>query len=169
MFVELFLISALGASAAGIAYLHHHSAEEKKADQKRRLEEEAQFRASLLNELRKPRSAKFRLSEFSAKCNIPGDVAQRVAEDIYSAFYGKVIEDLVVTDKEREKLGWISDALELENARLGLIESRVKAGHYKQAVNGVLADGEVTIDEVASLEEIRRAGYIEKRRLSTYG
>jgi hypothetical protein len=163
MFIELLLLSGLGASAAGMAYLHHHSIEERKADEKRRRQEEAQFRVSLLQELRKPRSGGFRLSEFSERCSIPGDVADRVAEDIYSAFYGKVIADLVVTEKEREKLDSLSGALEIDHARKGLIENKVREEQYKQAVNGVLADGQVTPEEAATLEQIRRAMGISKK------
>jgi hypothetical protein len=163
VFIEVLLLSGLVASAAGIAYLHHHSTQEKKASQKRRQEEEAQFRVSLMHELRKPRSGRFRLSEFSAKCNIPGDVAHRVAEDIYSALYGKVIADLVVTEKERDKLDWLSGALELNSERKGLIEIKVKEEQYKRAVDGVLADGHVTLEEAASLDQIRRAMGISKK------
>ena len=51
MLVELILLSGLGASAAGIAYLHHHSHSRKEGRPKRRDEEEARFQTSLLNKL----------------------------------------------------------------------------------------------------------------------
>jgi HNH endonuclease len=156
MLIEVLLLSGLGASAAGVVYLHHHSTEEKKAKQKKQREEEAQFRRSLLHELRKPQSGSLSLSEFSARCDIPRDVAARIAEDIYGALYSKIAADLVVTEKEREKLDWLSGALELDNTRKGMIETRVKEAKYEQAVNSVLADGEVTLEEAAGLEQIRR-------------
>jgi HNH endonuclease len=162
MFVELLLVSALGASAAGIAYLRHHSIKEKKANEKRRQEEEAQFRLSLLHEVGRPRFKTFRLSEFSAKCEIPKDVADRVAEEIYSSLYRSVIADCVVSAKEREKLDWLAGGLEIDAARIGRIEKRVKEGKYEQAVNGVLADGQITPEEAAQLEQTRRLIGISK-------
>ena len=64
------------------------------------------------------------------RCNIPDNVARRVAEDIYGA-YGKVIGDLVVTEKERERLDWLSGALRLDGVDLGLIGADARRGDTK--------------------------------------
>ena len=104
MFIELLLVSSVGACFGGIAYLRHYSVQEKKADAKKRQEQEAQFRVSLLHELRKSRSTEFRLSSFAAKCELPKGVADRVADEIYSALYRRVIADGIVNEKERSEL-----------------------------------------------------------------
>ena len=163
MFVELLLLSAVGASAAGIAYLHHHSIEERKAQEKSRQEQEQQFRLALLHELRKPRSNEFRLSLFSAKCEIPKDMADRVAEEIFSALYQKLIADGVVDAKEQDELEWLATVLELDAARIRDIGTRVKEQKYKQAVDGVLADGKITAEEAEQLERIRNQMGVSKR------
>ena len=156
MFVELLLVSALGASAAGIAYLRHHAIEERKGQEKKRQEQESQFCLALLHELRRPRPNGFRLSVFSAKCEISKEMADRVAEDIYSALFRKVIADGIVNPKEQVELQWLSSALELDSAQLVAIERRVKEQKYVQAVSGVLADGMITPEEAEQLERIRR-------------
>jgi hypothetical protein len=156
MVVELLLLSGLAASAAGIAYLSHYNLKETKAREKRLQKEEAQFRAAVLQELRSPKSRAFRISEFSAKCEMPQDVAVRVADEIYGSLFQKVIADGTIDARKREKLSWICEALEIDAGRTGLIEMRAKQAAYERAVDGVLADGEITGEEAASLELLRQ-------------
>ena len=156
MVVELLLLSGLGASAAGMAYLYHYNLTENKAREKRLQEEETQFRSAVLQELRQPKSNGFRLSEFSARCEIPTEVADRVADHIYSRVYRKLIALGAIDAKKRDKLFGLSQALELDASRLGLIEQRAKQAAYGEAVDGVLADGDITGDEAVGLEQLRR-------------
>jgi uncharacterized tellurite resistance protein B-like protein len=161
MIGELLLASSLGASAAGIGYLYHYSAQEKKAREARRREEESAFRTALLHELGKKRSS-FRLSEFTAKSEVPEDFANRVAEEIYAGLYRKVVADGVITPEEQTKVSRLAQALELETEQIRRIEQRAKEEAYAQAVDGVLADGTITGAEAASLELLRRGFGISK-------
>jgi tellurite resistance protein len=156
MFVELLLVTAVGASAAGIAYLNHYSTQERKALEKKRQEDERQFRLSLLRELRRPRSKDFRLSDFRTKCEVSKELAERTADEIYSEFCRKVVADGIVNSKEQAELEWLTVALELDAVRVQTIVKRVKEEKYKQAVDDVLADGTITPEEAAHLECIRR-------------
>lgn len=163
MIAELFLLSTLGAGAAGLGYLFHHNEKEKKAREVKRKEEESQFRVALLHELRKPGSTAFRLSEFGARCGMLRTLADQVAEEIYGKFYRKVVADGVITAEEQAQMSWLSAALELDAARLGQIEQRVKATTYRETVEGVLADGEITREEAAALDQLRRGLGISKQ------
>ena len=101
-------------------------------------------------------STEFRLSSFAAKCEIPKGVADRVADEIYSALYRRVIADGIVNEKERSELAWLSSALELDADRISVIEKRCREQKYDRAVETVLADGTVTPEEADELEKIRR-------------
>ncbi len=162
MVIELLLVSSLGAIVAGTVYVRHLLIQEKKADASRRREEEAQFRVALLHELRRSKSSAFRLSEFRAKCEIPKDAADRIGEEIYGALYAKFLVDGITTAKDRKQLDSLSQALEIDTARMCVIEKRVREARYEQAVSGALADGEITPEEAAQLEQIRRQMGISK-------
>jgi tellurite resistance protein len=156
MVIELIMVSGLGACAAGIAYLLQHSAYEKKAEREQRDKEEAQFRLSLLQEIRNPNAGEFRISDFAAKCGMAKSVVDRVAENVYGTLFGKAIADGSISNREREKLRWLSRALELSPDQIAIIESRRKEEKYQSAISAVLADGEITSEEVTDLERIRK-------------
>jgi hypothetical protein len=156
MIGELLLISSSAACTAGFGYLFHYNMQEKKAREAKRREEEARFRSALLHELGKKRPSSFRLSEFVTKCEVPGDLAARVAEDDYARFYRKVVADGVITPEEQKKVTWLTQALELDSGQVHQIEQRAKEATYAQAVSGVLADGTVTGEEAANIEFLRR-------------
>jgi hypothetical protein len=162
MVIELFLFSSVGAILVGTAYVRHLLIQEKKASERKRQEGEAQFRLLLQHELRSPSSGTFRLSEFSAKCAIPKNVADRVADDIYCASYHKVLVSGITAAKDRKRLDSLAQVLEIDTARMCLIEKRAREAKYEQAVSGVLADGEITSEEAAHLEQIRRQMGISK-------
>ncbi len=163
MIGALILVLTIGAGAAGIGYLIHYNAQEHRAREALRREEEARFRTALLHELGKRRGSSFRLSEFIAKCEVPDDLARRVAEDVYACYYRKVIADGVIAQEEQTRIGLLTRALEIDQEQVRRIEQYAKEQTYSQAVDGVLADGAVTDDEARSLESLRRGLGISKQ------
>ena len=150
------LIFTIGAGAAGIGYLVYYNAQENKSREAKSREEETQFRALLLHELGKRQRTSFRLSEFSAKCEVPDELARRVAEDIYASYYRKVIADGTIAPEEQKRITLLTQALEIDPEQVRRIEQHARENAYSQAVDGVLADGTVTDEEVRSLESFRR-------------
>ncbi len=150
------LFFTIGAGAAGIGYLVYYNAQENKAREAKRREEETQFRALLLHELGKKQRTSFRLSEFSAKCEVPDEIARRVAEDIYASYYRKLIADGTIAPEEQKRITLLTQALEIDPEQVRRIEQHARKQAYSQAVDGVLADGRVTDEEARSLESLRR-------------
>lgn len=159
----LILLFTMGASAAGIGYLLHYNAQEKRAREAKQREDESRFRAALVRELGNRRGSSFRLSEFSARCEVPGDLARRVAEDIYAAYYRKVVAQGVIAPEEQTRTGLLVQALEIGPEQARLIEQHAREQTYTQAVDNVLADGSVTEEEARSLESLRRGLGISKQ------
>ena len=149
------LIFTIGAGAAGIGYLVYYNAQENKSREAKSREEETQFRALLLHELGKRQRTSFRLSEFSAKCEVPDELARRVAEDIYASYYRKVIADGTIAPEEQKRITLLTQALEIDPEQVRRIEQHAREQAYSQAVDGVLADGRVTDEEARSLESLR--------------
>lgn len=163
MIGALILVLTIGAGAAGIGYLIHYNAQEHRAREAQRREEESRFRSALLHELGRRRGSSFRLSEFIAKCEVPDDLARRVAEDVYACYYRKVIADGVIAQEEQTRIGLLTRALEIDQEQVRRIEQHAREQTYSQAVDGVLADGAVTDEEARSLESLRRGLGISKQ------
>lgn len=163
MIGALILFFTLGASAAGIGYLIHYNAQENRAREAKRREEESRFRAALLHELGKRRGTSFKLSEFSAKCEVSNDLAGRVAEDIYASYYRKVIADGMIAPEEQVRIRLLTQALEIDPEQISRIEQYAREQAYTQAVDGVLADGAITDEEARGLESLRRGLGITKQ------
>ncbi|MHB1556447.1 MAG: HNH endonuclease [Isosphaeraceae bacterium] len=163
MIGALILVFTIGVGAVGIGYLIHYNAQEHRARETQRREEESRFRAALLHELGRRQGSSFRLSEFIAKCEVPDDLARRVAEDVYACYYRKVIVDGVIAREEQTRIGLLTRALEIDQEQVRRIEQHAREQTYSQAVDGVLADGAVTDEEARSLETLRRGLGISKQ------
>ena len=161
MIVAMILL-CLGASAAGVGYLLYYNTQEKRTHEAQRREEESRFRAALLEELGKKQRSTFRLSEFSAKCEVPDDVARRVAEDIYASYYRHIVVDGTIKPEEQARVTLLTRALEIDPEQVRRIEHRAREQVYTRAVDGVLADGIVTEEEARDLELLRRGLGISK-------
>jgi tellurite resistance protein len=81
--------------------------------------------------------------------------ADLVADDMFRKVADRFAQDGVITEKERGRLGHLSNALEMSSARADRIESESKSDRYRRAVSEAIADGTVTHEEAYLLNKLR--------------
>ena len=160
MIPELLLLSVFAGAAGTAVYLYreHVSSQRGREEEERsRLRKlEAEFRSALLQEIKSQRG-QIDFTEYVERCEIPTEIADRVAQDLYLALCKKVVSDGVITETERAQLADLRPALGLSLDMALRIEGEAKANHYKTAVASALSDGQIGEKEANELYRLRRS------------
>jgi hypothetical protein len=154
VFCLTFLVS--GCAAGGLIHdglrARRVRREEEEAE---RAKESERFRRILVRELQ---TRKIRDFDFSALVEEQGTrrfEADTAAAAVFRHFSNQVVADGVITDEERARMDRLARMLEIDPARVAVIEAAAKAERFRSAVDEVLADGVVTEEESRWLESLR--------------
>ncbi len=115
----------------------------------------SRFRALLASELTSRPLEDLDYSGLLATSGIARRDADAVADEMFRSLADRFAQDGVITDKERESLKDLAQALKISPDRAGRIEAAAKTARYHQAVSDALADGTVTEEEARLLNRLQ--------------
>ncbi len=161
MIAHLIVVGAVMASAGAVVFLVFYLLKVRR-ETRRRLQ--TQFRQALIQRLRKVNKARFSFEAFVKETGVPPDLARQGAQEVYAAFFEKLLEQNNISDKQRQKLTTLSEMLALDASDVHGLEQSVKESAYSQAVTMVVADTKIEPHEAVFLDELRKKLGLSKRR-----
>ena len=151
-----FCVLMSGCGGAGGYFLHAHLKGRKDAQiEGLRTANVKRLREVLVNDLRRGALEEIDFEHQVSRFAVSRAEANGLADTLFLALARKVLADGVVTARERYHLSRVAKALRIDIERAGRLEDVARYQRYEQAEEEARADGVITADESAMLDELR--------------
>ena len=114
-----------------------------------------EFRGRLSEALRGTASKTFQFSDFVQQSGVAREIADQAAMSLFGQLCLSAAEDGVITQPEQKRILNAANVLEISQEQAVAVVRQAKQTVYRQQLKAAQADGEVTADEEAALEQLR--------------
>ncbi len=138
------------------ALSHIRPRDESQAGQQAAGKRELEFKQALLEGIRMPG---FRMADAASRFGMDRKEVGAAVKEIYRAFFGKCIEDGLLSSAEREAMAAVAQRLCLHPGKQAELEAEVTGTQLRSSLQGKALDGRIDANEMESMRAmIRNAG-----------